>query len=115
MESTGKLIYEGEYLNGLRNGKGKEYFNYITQNLIFEGEYLHGKKWEGKGYDIFNNNIYEIKKGRGWFKEYEYYNIVEGEYLNGLIKGNIKIYDLPTGKLIIEGEFKNGKINGKVK
>ena len=41
----GKLIYEGEYLNGERNGKGKEYFR---GKLIFEGEYLNGKR-NGKG------------------------------------------------------------------
>ena len=35
--SNGKLVFEGEYLNGERNGKGKEY-NY-DGNLIFEGEY----------------------------------------------------------------------------
>ena len=38
----GELIFEGEYLNGERNGKGKEY-NYDGR-LIFEGEYLNGKK-----------------------------------------------------------------------
>ena len=32
-----ELIYEGEYLNGKKNGKGKEYF---SCNLSFEGEYL---------------------------------------------------------------------------
>ena len=29
------LIFEGEYLNGKRNGKGKEY--YISGHLKFEG------------------------------------------------------------------------------
>ena len=38
----GKLIFEGEYLNGKRNGKGKEY-NFNDQ-LIFEVEYLNGKR-----------------------------------------------------------------------
>ena len=33
---NGKLIFEGEYLNGKRNGKGKEYNKY--GKLIFEGE-----------------------------------------------------------------------------
>ena len=33
-------IFEIEYLNGKRNEKGKELWNYI---LIFEGEYLFGK------------------------------------------------------------------------
>ena len=36
------LIFEGEYKNGRRNGKGKEYFN--KSKLKFEGEYLNGKK-----------------------------------------------------------------------
>ena len=43
-----KLIYEGEYLNGIRDGKGKEYNEY-SGDLIFEGEYKDGKKWRGEG------------------------------------------------------------------
>ena len=36
------LIFEGDYLNGKRNGKGKEYnFN---GKLAFEGEYVNGKR-----------------------------------------------------------------------
>ena len=35
-------MFEGEYLNGERNGKGKEYD--WTGKLIFEGEYLNGEK-----------------------------------------------------------------------
>ena len=42
----GNLKYEGEYLNGVRNGKGKEYHE--NGNLIFEGEYLNGER-NGKG------------------------------------------------------------------
>ena len=41
----GKLEFEGEYLNGERNGKGKEYYN---GKLEFEGKYLNGKR-NGKG------------------------------------------------------------------
>ena len=37
-----KLIFEGEYLNGVKNGLGKEYSEY-TGELIFEGDYLKGK------------------------------------------------------------------------
>ena len=40
------LVYEGEYLNGERNGKGKEYYD--NGRLRFEGEYLNGKR-NGKG------------------------------------------------------------------
>ena len=59
----GKLIFEGEYLNGLRNGKVKEYYiNIINKKLtlLFEGEYKNGKKWNGKGYDENGNIIYNI-------------------------------------------------------
>ena len=38
---NGKLKFEGEYLNGERHGKGKEYKN---GQVIFEGDYLNGKK-----------------------------------------------------------------------
>ena len=43
----GKLIFEGEYLNGQRNGKGKEYYD---GKLIFEGEYLYNHYLKGKYY-----------------------------------------------------------------
>ena len=32
-------MFEGGYLNELRNGNGKEYF---LDNLSFEGEYING-------------------------------------------------------------------------
>ena len=66
---NGKLEFEGEYLNGKRNGKGKEY---IGDVLIFEGEHLNGKKWKGKGYDNLNNIVYELNDGKGYIKEYWY-------------------------------------------
>ena len=74
-----KLIFEGVYLNGKRNGKGKEY----NQDgiLIYEGQYLNGKKWDGKGYDKFNNIIYELKNGKGLIKEFLGNHLIyEGEY-----------------------------------
>ena len=40
------LEFEGEYLNGKRNGKGKEYF--YNGILEYEGEYLNGQR-NGKG------------------------------------------------------------------
>ena len=39
----GKLIYEGEYLNGYRHGIGKEY-DFLTGDLIYEGNFSYGKK-----------------------------------------------------------------------
>ena len=89
---NGKLIFEGEYLNGKRNGKGKEYG--LNKTLFFEGEYLNGKR-NGKG------------------KEYEFGLLLfEGEFLCDFrIKG--KYYR--NGKLYFEGDFRyNNPWNGKV-
>ena len=92
---NGKLIFEGEYLNGKRNGKGKEYYN--NGKLIFEGEYLNGKR-NGKGKEYnYNGNL-----------------IFESEYLNGERNGKGKEYN--NNELIFEGEFLNGqKWNGQGK
>ena len=50
---NGNLAFEGEYLNGKRSGKGKEY---KYGKLIFEGEYLKGEKWNGKFKDFISKN-----------------------------------------------------------
>ena len=57
-----RLIFEGEYSNGKRNGYGKEYNE--EGKLIFEGEYLNDKKWNGKEYRYDNINgklLFECK------------------------------------------------------
>ena len=53
------LIFESEYLNGKRNGKGKKYLcsNCSTGELMFEGEYLNDKEWIGTKYDDDGNII----------------------------------------------------------
>ena len=60
------VIFEGEYLNGERNGKGKDYYNF--GQLKFIGDYLKGKEWNGKGYDINGNYLYELKEGKGFIR-----------------------------------------------
>ena len=57
--NTGKLIFEGEYLNGKRNGKGKKY----ELHLIYDGEFFDDKR-QGKGkiYDIYKNDKLYIMK-----------------------------------------------------
>ena len=71
------LIFEGEYKNGERNGKGKGYNG--DGKLIFEGEYLNGRKWNGKA------------------KEYFYGHLeFEGEYKNGERNGKGKEYFIFT-------------------
>ena len=52
----GSLIYEGEILNGKRNGKGKKYND--EGILIFEGEFLNGQSWNGEGVE-YDNDEYE--------------------------------------------------------
>ena len=86
-------IFEGEFLNEEKNGKGKEY-NSFNDELIFEGEYLNGKRnGKGKKYDY---------KGKLEF---------EGEYLyNHRLKGKYYINE----RLEYEGEYLfNKKYNGK--
>ena len=126
------LLFEGEYKNGKKNGKGKEY--YENGHLKFEGEYLKGKKIYGKGFNEKGDIILNIEKnGKG--KEYYSNGAIqfEGEYFNGRKwngqgyndegslefkikygKGNIKEYNY-IGKLEYEGEYLNGKRHGKGK
>ena len=94
-DEKGKLTFEGEYLNGEKNGKGKEY-DYNGNYVIFEGEYLNGKR-NGKG------------------KEYKFGDELtfEGEYLNGQRHGKAKEYN-SKGELIFEGEYLYSyKLRGK--
>ena len=108
---TNILIFEGEYLNWKRNGKGKEY---IYGKLEFEGEYLNGKRWCGKGYNINGCIHFQINNGKGKGKEYSDSGKLEfeGEYLNRERNGKGKEYNY-DGKLEFEGEYLNGKRNGK--
>ena len=51
-DKNGKLIFEGEYKEGKRNGEGKEIMYCLyNREYIFQGEYLQGKRWNGYGYD----------------------------------------------------------------
>ena len=61
---TGKLIFEGQYSNGIKNGYGKEYNN--EGEVIFEGEYKDGKRWNGEGIEYNHDKL-----------------IFEGIYING--------------------------------
>ena len=109
-DSNCYLSFEGELLNGYKHGKGKEY---NEGKLLFEGEYLNGKRWNGKitDYDFYGNLIFESEILEGNGKGKEYYNgelLFEGEYLNGeRWNGKVKEYN-ENGLLIFEGEIKNG-------
>ena len=111
----GNLRFEGEYLNGKRNGKGKE-IDYVNHKIIFEGEYKKNFRWNGKGYDKNNNIVYELKNGNGYVKEYNDYGKLKFEvkFLNGKKHGKCKEYDF-NGSLNFEGEYFYGIRHGKCK
>ena len=92
---NGYLIYEGEYINDKRNGRGKEFD--ISGNITFEGEYKNGNRWNGKIKELIKPMYDEIE--------------FEGEYINGERIGIIKKYHY-DGKLEFECEYKNDKRNG---
>ena len=108
------LLYEGEYLNGKRNGKGKEYD--WKGDLIFDGIYLNDNEWIGTRYNRNGNIEYKITSNmNGKGKEYKYVKLsFEGEYLNAERHGKGKEYDL-IGNLLYEGEYLKGKRHGKGK
>ena len=54
-----EIIFEGEYLNGKKNGIGIEYHN--NGKIKFNGEYKEGKKWNGKAYNYSEILISEFK------------------------------------------------------
>ena len=132
------FYYEGNYENGLMQGKGKLFFknkvmyegefekgNYVENGKIIKdnGQYYIGQfkdfKMEGKGilYNKDNSICYEgdflNNKKHGFGKLYEqngsYY---EGNFKNDLEDGKGKIYD-KNGKIIFDGFFKEGLMEGE--
>ena len=82
------LIYDGEYKNGKRNGKGKEYND--TGDLMYEGDYINNEQnGEGKLYSPFG------------LLEYE------GEFKDGLRHG--KGTEFHFNKVIYDGEYQFGE------
>ena len=91
--NTNTIIFRGEYINGKRNGEGKEY--YENGKLEFEGEYINGKR-SGKGQEYYENGNCRFK----------------GEYINGLKFKGKEFHD--NGRSRFEGEYlKEKKWNGK--
>ena len=111
VELDKEILYEGEYSNNLKQGKGKEYNK--QGKILFVGEFMNGYRYKGKE---FNENGKLVFNGQ-YMKGIPYNGIrkifignllkFEGEIQNGLkIKG--KEYDQDE-KLIFEGEYKNGE------
>ena len=129
--NNGKLKFEGKFLNGKKNGKGKEY--YETGKLKFESEYkdnlLNGKvkEYNNKGKLTFDGEYKDGNKWKGRADEIEfdgfYLGYFNGEYLNGKRwNGKAREYkdiclfpDCVYYEIILafEGEYINGKKKGK--
>ena len=86
----GDLIFEGNYKNGVKYGKGKEYIDGLK--ILYEGTYYNGKRSKGKGKE------FNLSGGLKY----------EGEYLEGLWHGRGKEYE-NNGELSFEGQFFKGK------
>jgi len=103
---SNRIMFEGEFFNGKRK-KGKEYNN-ISEKLYFEGEYLYGKMWKGKYYlkgilEFEGIFLFDRKwDGKGYDKKGK----IIYELKNG--NGTVKEYDY-RGNLIFKGEYKNGR------
>ena len=84
--------FEGNYLNGKKNGEGKEYHP-LFGHMIYEGSYLDEKEnGNGKSYYLNNGKLRYV-----------------GEFLLGQFHGEGKEYDA-NGNLIFEGEYLYGYI-----
>jgi len=108
--------YEGDFMNGLKEGKGIYYYLDCYYNGGWKEDKRHG---EGKIYCkdgiYYNGYFYDDKfKGKGYGKLYygfgQYY---EGDFMDGKWEGKGK-FRYPNG-YYYEGEFKDGKRHGEGK
>jgi surface protein len=139
-DEKGKLIFEGEYLNGdgsenkkydddniilnIKNGNNQTKKLSNDRKLLFIGVYLYRDKLirKGKEYDYDDKVEFEGEylNGKRWNGKGKEYNDdgklkFEGEFLNGKAwNGKGKEYDY-NGKLEYEGDYLNGKRHGKGK
>lgn len=131
--------YEGDYLNELKHGTGREEF--VGTNLAYDGTWSNGL-FHGSGKLYGDNDILEYegdwsnclvhgygviyKDGKAVYEGHlsnnyphgqgKNYNeegllVYEGKFVNGFSHGFGKEYD-DNGKLVYEGEFINGLRNG---
>lgn len=109
-----KSTYNGQYLNGKRQGFGTEVSIYGDK---YEGQWDRDQK-EGFGrFVLFNGDFYEgyIKNneytGQGMFIDYESKVVSEGEFKEGLLNGK-GTEEYPDGN-IYKGMFTDGSKNGQ--
>jgi len=107
----GIKIYEGDIVNGVKEGFGQEFFE---GKLEYEGIFVNGKR-DVEGTEYYPSGKIEYQGGykfgsrHGNGKEYELDENLkyEGNYVNGFWNGNGKEYN--CGMLAFSGIFKSGK------
>ena len=92
-----EINYNGEFMNGKKNGKGKEILTNIidnNKNYEYEGNFINGLK---DGYGIINYNDENfVKRYEGFFKKdkaFQIYGIVDfksGDKYEGFFENGIK-------------------------
>ena len=102
-DESGKIIFEGIYLNDKRNGKGKEYDE--SGKIIFEGIYLNDKRKKKLITDI-KKKIKNVKPGKNQKLE------IPNEKKDHIAINNSRIKEYQKNDLILEDLFSQGKING---
>ena len=96
IEINNDRFYEGDFVDGEKNGKGTEFilenwnYNWDNRILLFEGEYLNGKR-NGKGKEY--NKLGQLK--------------FEGEYKFGFKAEGKEYYN--NGKLYFQGKYNFGE------
>ncbi len=112
-EESDEFIYEGEYKNDKKNGKGKLFFKNLNDSYEgnFEDNDINGNgiyKWENG--EIYKGNFLKGKmNGEGKYT-WPDGGCYKGNYINNIKEGN-GIFKWSNGK-IYEGPFKNGNPNG---
>ena len=112
-DEAGRILYEGNFVNGLYEGQGNQYEEGI---LVYSGEFAGGV-YEGQGSKYedgalvytgeFSGGVYE---GKGTL--YENGEVVyEGEFSNGLKDGTGTEYDA-NGQILYKGEFAEDLYDG---
>jgi len=125
----GTLLFKGNYFNGLKNGKGREYYD--NSRTQFEGEYLNGERWNGTVYGYDGYKEYEILEGRKFNYSMHYlslkfiginfvnlkidYDKIFSLFNKEIAKINIYAKEYNFGELVIKEEYINEKRNGKGK
>ncbi|MBC7766366.1 MAG: hypothetical protein H7Y41_07780 [Hyphomonadaceae bacterium] len=113
---TGVVKYEGQLLNGIPDGTGKEFYD--SGKLWYEGAFLGGN-WHGYGKfyyesgEIYYDGMVKLNALNGVGKIY-YENgalLYDGEWANDQYNGVGKLYS-DIGKLYYEGSFVNDLMDG---